>query len=745
MRKMWMQFRIWTAASVMSGYVALALTAWFDMPLVLIGLGTTVGGFAIERFIRGRRWYQWLWNGLAFCYLLFMVVDLTALSGLVLGITHLLIFVQIAKCANSKGHNDYVQIYLMSFFQLLASAALDNGLTFAAALLLFAVTTLRALVLFNMVCATNLLDAAGAMERADLHMPPRSRGWSWRLTTVTTVLAAGVLFGTVLIFCLIPRVEMGLLGRSPTDEATVGFDEEIDLSTYEELHDDDTVVMQVELPDYPDGYTDGPTLWKGVSLDIYNRSRWHHIRRRGLRPLMRGREVLADKTGLISPAEPSGTTLARQRIRLHNTQRSVLFGLPTVQRISGQFKSAIWDEMDQSWRLTTTLASVRQLTYTAYSDVSRPSARQLRAAPDSYSELIRSIYIENGRDWMRTDPIPAKVVTLALDVTADARTPFDKAMAISSYLRQNYTYLLDVERASDETPLEDFLFHSRAGHCQYFATAMAIMLRATGVPARIATGYRDGEWNEEGRFYLVLENHAHVWVEVYFPGYGWTEFDPSPASAVVYKPRLMTRILAATARYRLELQMHWVKYVIGYNMQSQRDIAREIGTDGWRSLVAAVTQRFRADEIQLRERWRYVSQSYVPAWVLGGVLLVLLVISFVSGHREAMRHAAVTPRAARQLAAERRRAVLLYGKMLRVLKYRRLVKPLSATPAEFSRAVAAQWPEGAPIVESLTEIYYTLRYARLTDSQPLITAAHRALNQLLRRAQPNVLTRRMRP
>ena len=277
------------------------------------------------------------------------------------------------------------------------------------------------------------------------------------------------------------------------------------------------------------------------------------------------------------------------------------------------------------------------------------------------------------------------------------------------------------------------------------ATAMAIMLRATGVPARIATGYRGGTWIESDKVYIVLENDAHVWVEVFFPEYGWVEFDPSPAQAEFRGRSWMDSVVARLLPYRWRIEMAWARHVVGYDRKAQAGLAVGIGAGAkkWRSVLSFLVDKLRVGETRLRGGWRYVAQSYVPAWMLAVVLALLLVSYFVGRRREIMRHAAIAPRTVRHVATEQRRAMMIYGKMLRVLEYRRLVKPQSLTPGEFSRAVAARWPDGAPFVEPLTEIYYTLRYARPSDSQPLIADAQRMLKELHRRVQPNWLTRRI--
>ena len=103
---------------------------------------------------------------------------------------------------------------------------------------------------------------------------------------------------------------------------------------------------------------------------------------------------------------------------------------------------------------------------------------------------------------------------------------------------RSYRYSLELKgRPGSADPLAVFLFESRAGHCEYFATAMAVMLRQTGIPARLVNGFRTGEYNALGDAWVVRQYDAHSWVEAYFKPYGWIEFDPTPAQAQARKIR----------------------------------------------------------------------------------------------------------------------------------------------------------------------------------------------------------------
>ena len=134
---------------------------------------------------------------------------------------------------------------------------------------------------------------------------------------------------------------------------------------------------------------------------------------------------------------------------------------------------------------------------------------------------IRQVYLQ----LPRLDP---RVKRLADEITAGSQNEYDKAANIQRHLMSHYAYTLDLSGTHGEDPLADFLFVRRAGHCEYFASAMTVLLRAEGIPARYVTGFSPGEYNDVGGDYIIRESDAHAWVEVYFPGYGWITFDPTP-------------------------------------------------------------------------------------------------------------------------------------------------------------------------------------------------------------------------
>ncbi|UCC64134.1 MAG: transglutaminase domain-containing protein [Anaerolineae bacterium] len=150
----------------------------------------------------------------------------------------------------------------------------------------------------------------------------------------------------------------------------------------------------------------------------------------------------------------------------------------------------------------------------------------LRGAPADYPAEMAERYLQ------LPDAVPQRVLDLAHDVTAELPTPYDKTLALQIYLRQ-FDYSLELEPPPLDVDVVDyFLFDVQTGYCDYFASAMVVMARAVGLPARLAVGYASGTYDVYREYYHVVEADAHSWPEIYFPSYGWIEFEPTAARTV---------------------------------------------------------------------------------------------------------------------------------------------------------------------------------------------------------------------
>jgi transglutaminase-like putative cysteine protease/drug/metabolite transporter superfamily protein YnfA len=170
-------------------------------------------------------------------------------------------------------------------------------------------------------------------------------------------------------------------------------------------------------------------------------------------------------------------------------------------------------------------------TYRVRSSVATPSEYQLRQSGQEYPEWVLERYLQVP------EAITDRTLDLAEQITAEFDTPYDKALAVTGWLRQNIEYSRETDAPpTDVEPIDWFLFDYQIGFCNYYASAEVIMLRSLGIPARLAAGYARGTYNPSEGLYQVYGEDSHAWPEVYFPGIGWVEFEPTVSQPVLVRP-----------------------------------------------------------------------------------------------------------------------------------------------------------------------------------------------------------------
>ena len=202
--------------------------------------------------------------------------------------------------------------------------------------------------------------------------------------------------------------------------------------------------------------------------------------------------------------------------------------------------------------------------YRAEAYIPLVTLEELRSASTEYPEAIRERYIALPTS------VPERVLQLAREITRDRTLAYDKAKAIESYLR-SYPYDLEVPAPPTGQDVSDyFLFNLKKGYCDYYATAMVVLARASGLPARFVSGYASGSYDAANAVYVVRELHAHSWAEVYFPEIGWVEFEPTAAQPEIELPPAGEEIVDGQTdetasrlltRFRLETLLYWLSPV----------------------------------------------------------------------------------------------------------------------------------------------------------------------------------------
>ena len=174
--------------------------------------------------------------------------------------------------------------------------------------------------------------------------------------------------------------------------------------------------------------------------------------------------------------------------------------------------------------------------------MANPTIPELQATGQDYPDWVTEKYLQLPDDFS------PRIRSLAREITAEYDAPYDKTVAITNYLRAEirYTPGINLPREEDLDPIEYFLFEGKEGFCNYYASAQVLMLRSIGIPARLAVGYAQGEPNLQSNMYTVRERDLHAWPEVYFPGYGWIEFEPTGNQQPLDRPLEREERIVAT-------------------------------------------------------------------------------------------------------------------------------------------------------------------------------------------------------
>jgi transglutaminase-like putative cysteine protease len=293
------------------------------------------------------------------------------------------------------------------------------------------------------------------------------------------------------------------------------------------------------------------------------------------------------------------------------------------------------------------------------------------------ADVLRTPARGAGRGSISAADVPAEIQTYALELTAGLNEPKAIARRIEEHFAKNFVYTLDPPRGAGD-PLVHFLLHSRAGHCEYFASAAAMMLTARGIPARLVTGSYGGEEGFLSRTVVVRAQNLHAWVEADFDGTGFQVFDPTPPAGVppVLRPYSLASRLFALGR---EIEFFYDRHVLGFDAGDQAgafETARE-------SLAAAA-----GSLTSLKETVREALSPSVAAGFLAAGLAGWLALRLLSRARDRHGPAVRAYLALRRLAGQRGRAVVA-----------------STPPAEVARLFAVDAPEGAGDARAVVDTY----------------------------------------
>ena len=358
--------------------------------------------------------------------------------------------------------------------------------------------------------------------------------------------------------------------------------------------------------------------------------------------------------------------------------------------------------------------------YEAVSSLPTLQPAQLRESPSEYPEAIRAEYLQ-------LPPLDARIPALAAQISSKSKNDYDRAANIEAYLQGHYAYTLDLSGPPTSDPLANFLFARRSGNCEYFASAMTVMLRAIGIPARYVTGFGPGEYNDLGGDYIIRQSDAHAWVEVYFAKYGWITFDPTPSGNGRHDG-LFSRL----GMYWDWFQFTWSEWVINYDFVHQLTLGRNLhqSSRAWGEAARAYVRAKKdalVDKLLALDKRAEASPYFL--WDLLAFLLALLVL--LRG-RWMLRYlvARWSLRARRSGNVTASLAALEYSEMLRILDRAGWKKSHSQTPLEFAAAISV--PDISAPVATLTDLYQSSRFGDHPAAVERMSSLLRAIRDRLR-------------
>ncbi len=627
----------------------------------------------------------WLLNGLLAACITVAAALYANGSALIVALAHFTALVQGLQLLDARPRRTEFLLVALAIFQVTLGANLTDSAFFPPLLIAFTVAVVWTLVVHTL--RAEALEA-GEPEGAQRAL---SRG----LERTTLLASLGCVLLSMALFPLLPRVRSGAFfdrGFGPTT-AISGFSERVELGELGRIRLDPTPVLRVTTLEGRVA-TAGERYWRGLAFDHFDGRRWSVTPK--LRASVAGDpEIGVDLGGPRRRGQRVVQQLAREPI-----ESGVLFtpGLPAA------FRGAVGRlRRDANRSLHASATRGKRVLYHVVADLTEPDDAALAAdrvqAPDGDPRLLQLPVL---------DP---RVAELARELMAGHATDAERVRAIENWLRNEGRYTDTPPDFGDgASPLEGFLLERAEGHCEYFASAMVVLLRSAGLPSRIVNGFAGGHANSLGGFVELAQSDAHTWVEVPYAEAGFVRYDPTPselrlASADALRDRARLSELASA------IELWWFRNIVDFDRGHQARAVRSawLAWHRWR----------RADDDPEAEVEDDAWALVLPTAPLWGLLVVLgLGGAAAADLRRRRRHArpALPPD---------------YGRALRLLARRGHVRGESEAARDFARRLGESLPpEGVRAFEQITEAYLAERFGGAARQRE--PAAWRTLRSQLR-------------
>jgi transglutaminase-like putative cysteine protease len=622
----------------------------------------------------------------------------------------LVVLILIIKLFDRKSARDYAQLLTLSIFLSLGAVLTSNAFLMGLVLIAMLPLVIGAATVFQLFTAWE--QRGGDRQPASARVSGASPGRDlWRLVSLATTGAACVAIGA---FLLLPRgIGADALGRMarPSTGTQTGFSSTVDLGRGGLISESPAVVMDLALyrvdTNEPIGESGIVYYLRGAVLDEYQAGRWTRsgfADRRSSGPID---AESGDKVQITEvPVDTPDDAKIAQRVSIRKTGKNEepIFTLWQPIVISFDERTGFRrDAYDKSLRVQ---GRGGRLEYTVVSLVSdmRPvdqTRRTYRAMPVAPGVHDVAVTILEDRD---IDPDPE-----TRPVQQDGRA----ARAIQDYLQLNFTYTLDVLAAPPERdPVEWFLSEARQGHCEYFASAMALMCRSVGIDARVVTGYVAAEFNSATGHYIVRESNAHAWVEAEeFPG-RWTRYDPTPPTELdrIHRPAL--GLIGRFKQWFSALEYAWINSVVSYDQRNHERIDRAEGSPMGVS-GGAVSDFFRNIESGGMELWFKALFVGIMAFAACAAALTVMEAAYrtlaevFSRRRIRQQQVAADPDLPRRIEQ-----MGVYADLLRAMARAGHAKPSHKPPRLHAESIGGVAPAASVAAQRVVDWFYLIRFGR---------------------------------
>jgi transglutaminase-like putative cysteine protease len=715
-------FKVSLLCTLATAFFVLASTGRLDKPAVILFSAALLARLLMLAWRTEVCLSAKVVTGLSVAYLAFYPLDLAYLAAgstlpdrMLMATVHLALFASAIKVLSASKNRDHFYLALLSFVMMLAAAILTVGAVYIAGFCLYALFAISTLLSYEVLRPSVPGDSpygAGGRAAPDSQ---HARSVELALGKAAVGLALALVPLSAVLFFVIPRYRSGYWWRTGLEPQLIsGFAENVYLGEIGRIQRSEQVVMRVT-PEGEASALEGEKL-RGVALSNFDGRRWSNADRfeRVLMPAGPGTFRLPDLSGLATRAD---TTL-HYRVLLEPLSTSVLFVAGRARQINAHLGFVL---ADHAGSLLDPTHIPGPFAYEVEAESGLPAAPELRAASSDVPEDIGHVYL----GLPRLDP---RVAQLARQVTAGKRNNYDRAIVLQNYLQSHFTYSLDLGSSSPADPVANFLFETKRGNCEFFAAAMAVMLRSIGVAARLVNGFQIGSYNPVGKDFVVRGYNAHSWVEVYFPKVGWVPFDPTPPGTEAGADFGLIRAYLDAA------QFFWSEWVVNYDAGHQVHLA------------SAVESTSRGFDRRFREfRWdigHLTSGRFSDAreWLslhrINALALVIIVLALAT---LAVRHPAWIEElravlnwrlAARPGANSAHAATAAYKRFLVALARRGIERAPAETPLEFASKLGD--PDLLRPAVSFILMYQAARFGNrafaASDLDAALDAALKAVN-----------------